>query len=319
MSRDENSTSSGSRTKIKKGIVESDVKLNGKTVIITGCNTGIGYETVLDLSGRGANVIMACRDMSRAEAAKTKVLQQVKDAQLTVKKLDLASLESIREFAKDINETEPRLDILINNAGVMMCPAWKTKEGFEMQIGTNHIGHFLLTNLLLDLLKRSAPSRIVIVSSMAYKMGKIHWDDIMLEKKYSPVNAYSQSKLANVLHCTELNKKLEGSGVTVNCLHPGVIDTELSRHIEEGSHLSMPLRFAFTVFSPFKRWMAISPKKGAQTSIYCAIAPELDNVSGKYFANCAEEELKTHAKKDEDAAKLWKMSEEWVQEKTAVF
>ena len=314
MSKEENSFSSGSRTKIKKGLVESDVKLNSKTVIITGCNTGIGYETAIDLAARGAKIIMACRDTDKAEIAKAKVLDHVNNAELVVKKLDLASLDSVREFASDINETESRLDILINNAGIMMCPDWKTKDGFEMQLGTNHIGHFLLTTLLLELLKKSAPSRIVIVTSMAYKRGRMNWNDIMMEKKYSPSKAYGQSKLANVFHCTELSKRLEGSGVTVNCLHPGVIETELFRHVDKGSHLSLPMRAGLKLLSPLVRWMFLTPKKGAQTTIYCAIAPELENVSGKYFANCANEKLLKHAKNEEDAEKLWRMSEEWVKQ-----
>ena len=303
------------KTAVVKGMVQSDVKLDGKTVVITGCNTGIGYETALDLAGRGARVIMACRNVEKAEDAKKNILKEVSDAELVVKKLDVASLESVRSFAKDINETERQVNILINNAGVMMCPASKTKDGFEMQMGTNHIGHFLLTNLLLDLIKKSAPSRIVIVSSTAYKRGRLNWDDIMQEKRYDTIGAYGASKLANVFHCTELSKKLQGTGVTCNCLHPGVINTELGRHLEEGSHLPWLMRFGLWIFSPIIKWVLLTPKQGAQTTIYCAIAPELDEVSGKYFASCAPEELLSHAKNQDDAEKLWKMSEEWTNKK----
>ncbi|CAK8674464.1 retinol dehydrogenase 14-like [Clavelina lepadiformis] len=301
-----------------KGTVQCDVKLDGKTVIVTGANNGVGFETAKDLAGRGARVIMACRNMEKAEEAKQKILEEVKGADLVLKKLDLASLESVREFAQDINENESRLDILINNAGIMACPQWKTKEGFEMQLGTNHIGHFLLTKLLLDLIKKSAPSRIVIVSSLAYKWGSMSWDNMMHEKDYDPSRVYCASKLANVLHCRELTRRLEGTGVTCNSLHPGAVNTGLQSHVNESSHLPFFQRMISKVMMPIgQRFFFITPKQGAQTSIYCAIAPELDGVSGKYFNKCAEERLQAHALRDEDAKKLWEMSEEWIKEKPA--
>lgn len=189
--------------------------------IITGANTGIGKENAIDFARRGAKVYIACRDVQRGEDA----LKDIKTASGSDKvfflQLDLASLDSVREFSRKFHELESQLHLLINNAGVMMCPKALTKDGFEMQIGTNHLGHFLLTNLLLDLLKASAPSRIVNVSSAGHTMSDINKDDLMSEKSYSKLKAYAQSKLANVLFSTELAKKLEGTGVTVNSLHPG--------------------------------------------------------------------------------------------------
>ncbi|KAG1678818.1 Retinol dehydrogenase 11 [Nymphon striatum] len=189
-----------------------DVRLDGKVVIITGANTGIGKETAKDLAIRGAKVILACRDL---EKAKKSVDDLTKDSNLNaenfaIHKLDLASLNSVRQFATEILKEYENIHILINNAGIMMCPEWKTEDGFEMQFGVNHLGHVLLTNLLLERIKKSAPSRIVIVSSLAHKYGKINFDDLNMEKGYSAGKAYSQSKLANILFAKELASRLEG-------------------------------------------------------------------------------------------------------------
>eukprot|EP00105_Crassostrea_gigas_P030343 XP_011452614.1 PREDICTED: retinol dehydrogenase 13 [Crassostrea gigas] len=150
------------------GVCRSKARLDGKTVIITGANTGIGKETAIDLASRGAKVILACRDVMRAERAATDIMKKSNNQNIVVKIVDLASLDSIRKFADNINKSEPKIDILINNAGIMMCPYWKTQDGFEMQFGVNHLGHFLLTNLLLDKIKSSAPARIINVSSRAH-------------------------------------------------------------------------------------------------------------------------------------------------------
>uniref|UniRef100_A0A8C1YP19 Retinol dehydrogenase 12, like n=2 Tax=Cyprinus carpio TaxID=7962 RepID=A0A8C1YP19_CYPCA len=251
----------------------SDARLDGKTVIITGANTGIGKETAIDLAKRGARIIMACRDTEKAEAA----LKEVKDASgnqdVVTSRLDLADSKSIREFAEKINKEEKQVNILINNAGVMVCPYGKTADGFEMQIGVNHMGHFLLTYLLLDLIKRSTPARIVNVSSMAHQWGTINLEDINSEKNYDKQKAYSQSKLANILFTRSLAKRLEGTGVTAYALHPGVVQTELWRH------LNKPQQAAMWLAKPFTKTSA----QGAQTSIFCAVAPELETESGKYY------------------------------------
>ncbi|GFS25742.1 retinol dehydrogenase 12 [Elysia marginata] len=186
-------------------------KLHGKTVVITGCNTGIGFETAKDLALRGGRIIMACRDMEKCEAAAKEIKDVTGNSNVLCKRLDLSSFDSVRTFCEDFNKNETRLDLLINNAGVMMCPKLLTQDGLEMQIGTNHFGHFLLTNLLLDKLKASSPSRIVVLSSRAHTRCKqISFDDINSEKSYDRMKAYAQSKLANVLHVKELAKRLEG-------------------------------------------------------------------------------------------------------------
>ena len=210
----------------------SQTKLDGKTVIITGANTGIGLETAVDLAKRNARVILACRSVERGETAAVEVRKRSGNDDVVFVQLDLASLDSVRKFAAKILEEEPRIDILINNAGVMALPERKlTQDGFEMQFGTNHLGHFLLTNLLLNRIKEAPLARIINVSSSAHKMGNIDFDNLNSEKSYSSVYAYGTSKLANILFTRSLTKRLEGTSVTANALHPGVIWTEITRHL----------------------------------------------------------------------------------------
>lgn len=214
------------------GVCRSRVSLNGKTVIITGGNTGIGKETALDLAKRKARVILACRNDDRGQTAAEEIRKASRNKNVEYRHLDLSSLSSVRQFSSDILDEDIPVDILINNAGIMRCPYWKTEDGFEMQFGVNHLGHFLLTNLLLDRIKESPNARIVNVSSIGYKRVPegINFDDLNSEIKYSPHKAYCQSKLANVLFTRKLAKRLEGTTVTVNSLHPGVIWTDLGRH-----------------------------------------------------------------------------------------
>ena len=196
---------------------------------------------------------------------------------------------------------EPRLDVLINNAGVFQCPYMKTEDGFEMQFGVNHLGHFLLTNLLLGLLKSSAPSRIVVVSSKLYKYGDINFEDLNSEQSYNKSFCYSRSKLANILFTRELARRLEGTSVTVNVLHPGVVRTNLGRHI----HIPLLVRPLFNLVS----WAFFkTPEEGAQTAVYLASSPEVEGVSGRYFGDC-KEELLPKAMDESVARKLWDISE----------
>ncbi|XP_050970624.1 retinol dehydrogenase 12-like [Labeo rohita] len=284
------------------GVCRSKARLDGKTVLITGANTGIGKETAVDMAKRGARVILACRDMGRANKAAEEVRKRSGNDNVVVKMLDLNSLRSVRALAKDVQKTEDRLNILINNAGIMMCPHWRTEDGFEMQFGVNHLGHFLLTNLLLDLLKKSAPSRIVNVSSLAHESGKIHFDDINLEKNYETLVSYRQSKLANVLFTRELATRLKDTGVTTYALHPGVIRTELGRHFFP----SLPL-WKRILAIPFVYFLK-SPWQGAQTTIYCAVDESLKNTSGLYYSDCALKEAAPQARDDAAARRLWNLS-----------
>ncbi|CAL8399004.1 unnamed protein product [Arctogadus glacialis] len=276
----------------------STARLEDKTVVITGANTGIGKETALDLAKRGARIIMACRDTERGEAAVKEVVDGSQNTNVVYMKLDLSDTKSIREFAEAVNQGESKLNILINNAGIMAIPYGKTADGFEMQIGVNHFGHFLLTHLLIDLIKRSAPARIINVSSMAHAWGAMNFDDLNSEKSYEKKAAYQQSKLANVLFTRSLAKKLEGTGVTAYSLHPGVVQTELWRH------LNGPQQTIMKIVSPFTKTCV----QGAQTSIYCAVEPALEDQSGGYYSDCALASSSAEGQSEESAKRLWEMS-----------
>uniref|UniRef100_A0A8C9RFD3 Zgc:153441 n=1 Tax=Scleropages formosus TaxID=113540 RepID=A0A8C9RFD3_SCLFO len=198
---------------ISGGVCYSPARLHRKTVLITGANTGIGKETARDMARRGARVVMACRDLTRGEKAAEEIRSSTGNSEVVVQQLDLASFASVRQFAKRYSEQEERLDILINNAGVMMCPKGLTVDGFETQFAVNHLGHFLLTNLLLGKLQKSTPSRVITVSSLAHKGGKIHFDDLSFSKTtYNSLTSYRQSKLANLLFARELARRLKGGG-----------------------------------------------------------------------------------------------------------
>ncbi|XP_053399624.1 retinol dehydrogenase 12-like isoform X2 [Mercenaria mercenaria] len=292
------------------GVCRSKAHMNGKTVLITGANTGIGKETARDLAHRGARVLLACRDVTKAERAAEDIRKSTENENVVVYILDLASLKSVRQCANEVLTKETRLDVLINNAGVMWTPNVKTADGFDMQFGTNHLGHFLFTNLLLDLVKKSTPSRIINVSSLAHIRGKINFDDLNSEKGFSTMKAYAQSKLANVLFTRELSKRLQGTNVTANSLHPGVVATELVRFID---NYVLPVRtFINLMYYGLVKHLNKTPVQGAQTTIYCAVDPGIENVSGKYFSDCAIKEEAPQAQDDEAAARLWKVSEEMV-------
>lgn len=278
-------------------VCSSPARLDGKTVLITGANTGIGKETALELATRGARVIMACRNVEKGEEAAASIRAAFSKADVEVRELDLADTCSIRAFAQKFLREVNQLHILINNAGVMMCPYTKTVDGFEMHIGVNHLGHFLLTSLLIGLLKRSAPARIVVVSSLAHNFGWIRFHDLHSQGSYNSGLAYCQSKLANVLFTRELARRLQGSNVTVNSVHPGTVNSDLTRH-------STLMMIVFTVCSMFLK----TPREGAQTSIYCAVADELQSISGKHFSDCAPAFVAPQGRSEETARRLWDTS-----------
>jgi retinol dehydrogenase-12 len=278
--------------------------MKGKICIVTGGNTGIGKATVAGLAREGATVVLACRDLERGRAAIADIQAQTPSAEVRVMRLDLASLQSVRDFAAAFVAEYPRLDVLIENAGVSTGSRQLTADGFEMDFGVNHLGHFLLTTLLLPTLKASAPSRVVVVSSSVHKGAHIDFDDLQSERSWGTMRAYGQSKLANMLFVRALARQLEGSGVVVNALHPGVIASELARDFPA------PFRLLARLF--FK-----STEKGARTSLHLATAPEAANVSGKYFADCKETKPGASALDDDAAKRLWTESERLVQSATA--
>ncbi len=245
--------------------------MKGKVCIVTGSNTGIGKETARGLAQRGARVILACRDVGKAEAARKDIVATTGNNEVEVIPLDLASKASIRGFAARFAASHDRLDVLVNNAGLWPTTRGTTKDGLETTFGVNHVGTWLLTQELLPLLRRSAPARIVVLSSALHYRGKLDWDDLQFERrKYNPTAAYNQSKLANVLFTKALARRLAGSGVTVNAVHPGVVTTELFREYP---------KLLFKLMSLFLK----TPEQGAACSLHVATAPELDEVSGEYF------------------------------------
>ncbi|TKS87109.1 Retinol dehydrogenase 11 [Collichthys lucidus] len=250
-----------------------------------------------ELSAVGARVIMACRDVEKGEEAAASIRAAYSKAQVEVRELDLADTCSIRAFAQQFLRDVNQLHILINNAGVMMCPYTKTIDGFEMHIGVNHLGHFLLTYLLIGQLKRSAPARIVVLSSLAHNFGWIRFHDLHSQGSYNSGLAYCQSKLANVLFARELARRLKDTNVTVNSVHPGTVNSDLTRH-------STLMTIFFTVFSMFLK----TPREGAQTSIYCAVAEELHSISGKHFSDCAPAFVAPQGRSEETARRLWDVS-----------
>uniref|UniRef100_A0A0A9Z186 Retinol dehydrogenase 11 n=1 Tax=Lygus hesperus TaxID=30085 RepID=A0A0A9Z186_LYGHE len=290
------------------GRCRSQARLDGKTAIITGSNTGIGKETALDFVKRGAKVFMACRDLSKAKKAATDIQRSVEHlencGEVIVVKLDLSSLSSVRECAAEILATETRIHLLINNAGVMMCPWGLTVDGFEMHFGTNHLGHFLFTLLLLPTILASAPARIVNVSSLAHALANsMEYDDINLKKSYSPVSAYGRSKLANVLFTKELARKLRGTGVTVYCLHPGVVSTELTRHLD-----SAFLWGARWVYDTLGGWFRKTVEEGAQTTLHCSLDEQAGRETGLYYDDCQVAPTTKYALDESMAHELWERS-----------
>jgi len=282
----------------------SRARLDGKVVVVTGANTGIGKVCALELSRRGAKVFILCRSTERGETAAQQIRKET-EGEVIVHRMDLSSLTSVRACAEQLTNSLDRIDILLNNAGIMACPQGLTEDGFETQLGTNHLGHFLLTNLLMPLLKRAAPgARVVNVSSLAHEHGAINWDDINFEKtKYSPVVAYCQSKLANVLFTRELARQLEGSGVTAYALHPGVIASDLARNLNDSYGV-----FG-SCYDACSRPFIKTVESGAQTSLFCCLEEHLAAESGKYYADCREKQPAVQATSHEDAKRLWQISE----------
>ncbi|XP_076749539.1 retinol dehydrogenase 13 [Xylocopa sonorina] len=281
-------------------------KLTNKIAIVTGANTGIGKEVTRDLAKREAKVIMACRDMDKCEIARREIVIETQNKYIYCRKCDLASQESIRAFVDQFKKEYNKLHLLINNAGVMRCPKSHTAEGIELQLGVNHLGHFLLTNLLLDVLKDSAPSRIINLSSSAHKRGKIKLKDLNSDKTYDPGAAYAQSKLANVLFTRELANKLKGTGVTVNAVHPGVVRTDITRH------MGIYQYYLGRLLVNSLMWLFVkSPTKGAQPVLFAAIDPSLADVTGAYLVNNKIREVSGEAQDDKLAKWLWAVSEKW--------
>lgn len=291
--------------------------MNGKVVLVTGANTGIGKETALALAKMGAQVVIAARNRDKGERAADDIAQKAAlpaDRRPELIDLDLASFASIRAAAATFLARHEKLHVLVNNAGLVLESRTTTAEGFETTFGVNHLGHFLLTQLLLDALKNAAKedgeARVVNVSSDAHRWARrgLDWDDLQSEKKYASFDAYAKSKLANVYFTRALARRLEGTGVTTNALHPGVVATEFASSDDVGFFTS----FGFKIVRPFLK----TPAQGAATTIHLASAPELRGVSGKYFASSKPKRPMRIAQDDALAQRLWILSERLVQSAT---
>jgi len=269
--------------------------IQDRVFLVTGANSGIGRATAMGLARLGGTVVMACRNASRGEAARRDIIRDSGNSRVSLEVVELASEASIRSFAEAFKRTHPRLDVLINNAGVYTSHRDITTDGLERQFEVNYLSGFLLAHLLLDLLKKSAPSRIVNVSSSAHEGSAIHFDDLQGERRYRGYRAYGQSKLAQVLFTRELGRRLEGTGVTVNACHPGVIRTNLGI-----GGASAVVRFVRLFFK--------SPEKGAETPIYLAVSPDVEGVTGKYFANKRVREPSRAAQDPDVARRLFDVS-----------
>lgn len=267
--------------------------------LITGANSGIGKVTALELAKKGMTIVMVCRNKEKGEQARGEIIAGSGNNNIELFLCDLAKLDDVERLAREVRNRYNRLDILINNAGLIIEDRQTTAEGFEMTFAINHLGHFLLTHLLLDLLKKSDEARIINVSSTAHKYAKLDFTDLQLEKNFSAIVAYSNSKLANILFTRQLANEVASFGITVNSLHPGFINTNF------GSGLDKPLfKFLMFIASP----LTITSEEGAQTSIYLASSPEVKGKSGLYFVKKRPQRPSKEALSDYNAKQLWEIS-----------
>ncbi len=269
--------------------------MTGKICLVTGANSGIGLVTAQGLADRGATVVMVCRDRKRGEAALTEIKARSGSSAIDLMLCDLASQKSIREFAEEFKRTHDRLDVLVNNAGVYSRNRTLVEGNLETTFAVNHLAYFLLTNLLLDVIERSATARIINVSSAAHTYGRIDFDDLQGEKNYSGWRAYANSKLANILFTYELARRLSSTRVTANCLHPGAVATNIFRALPKFVEAIIKL-------------MTLSPEKGAETSIHLAASPSASGVTGKYFIKKTETRSSPESYNEDTARKLWAVS-----------
>jgi NAD(P)-dependent dehydrogenase (short-subunit alcohol dehydrogenase family) len=283
-------------------MTDSTTLMTGKTVLVTGGTGGIGRATAEGLAAMGAQVAITGREAARAKAAAAQIAAAT-GATVAGYAADLSSQAEVRRLAGDVLAAYPRLDVLVNNVGGFWAHRHVTADGLEHTFALNHLAPFLLTNLLLDRLIASAPARVITVSSGAQAMGRIDFDDLQGERSYSGQRAYNQSKLANVVFTYELARRLEGTGVTATVLHPGVVRTNFGAEDQAGY-----FRMMSVVARPFMK----TPTKGAETPIYLASAPEVDGVTGQYFANRTPKSSNKLSYDTATAARLWQVSTDLV-------
>lgn len=280
--------------------------MKDKVVVVTGSNIGIGKETALGLAALGATTVLACRNQEKAEAARADIVERSGSDDVHLVTLDLADFASVRTAAADVLARWDRLDVLVNNAGGIWTERQSTAQGFEQTFGVNHLGPFLFTNLLLDRMKASAPSRIVNLSSVGHHWAVTGLDfaDLQTQRRYSAMKAYSRSKLANVLFTRGLAARLDGTGVTANAVHPGPVRSGFGMDGDMKGLVGLGNRF----IRPFE----ISAAAGAKTSIYVATSPAVEGKSGGYYVRSKPGHMSTHARSADAAERLWEASEKLV-------
>ncbi len=281
--------------------------LHGTTILVTGGNSGIGKEAAVALACMGAHVAITARNPSKGEAARKEIVGRSGNASTEVVPLDLASLDSVRAAADDVLARFDRVDVLVNNAGGTLSKRQVTRDGFEMTFGVNHLGHFLLTNLLLDRIKASAPARVITVASGAHFGARrgLDFDDLQFESgRYRGFQQYCRSKLANIMFANELARRLDGTGVTSNSMHPGYVHTNFAREGDTG------------LMGELSHWLgrpfSISPEKGADTIVYLASSPEVEGVTGQYFYKRRLAKTSSFASDEAAQRRLWEVSEQLV-------
>ncbi len=275
--------------------------MTGKTCLVTGATSGIGKATATGLARLGASLVLVARDRAKGEATVAELGAATGNPRIELLEADLSSQASVRQLAQDFRRGHERLHVLVNNAGGYWATRHTTADGLELTFALNHLAYFLLTNLLLDVLRASAPARVVNVTSGAQALGDIHFDDLQGARRYRGQAAYNQPKLANVLFTYELARRLEGTGVTVNCVHPGVVRSNFG--------LADPNR-VLRLLTPLARPFMRTPEQGAATSIWLASSPEVEGVTGRYFANRQAKRSSRRSYDLELAGRLWRVSEE---------
>jgi NAD(P)-dependent dehydrogenase (short-subunit alcohol dehydrogenase family) len=280
-----------------------EMSMHGKVVVVTGANVGIGLETAVGVAERGATTVLACRNQAKADAAAKVVTQRTWNDEVHVVVLDLADLASVRKASDEILSRWGRLDVLVNNAGGTWTQRQHTAQGIEYTFGVNHLGHFYLTNLLLERLRADAPARVVSVSSVGHHaaFGGMRFDDLQSEQRYEGMEVYCRSKLANVLFIRQLAKRLEGSGVTANAAHPGWVRSSFAMDGDTTGAIGFGMR----VIRPVQ----ISPRRGARTSIFLAASSEVAGKTGMYWVRSKPGHMSRHARDDVAAERLWGESE----------
>lgn len=292
--------------------VLAGVDLHGRTVLVTGGTTGLGFETVRALAAAGASVVTTARSDEKGRDACERVRALVPDADVSYDLCELADLASVRAFADRFLAGHDRLDVLIANAGIMAVPFGRTVDGFELQFGTNHLGHFVLIGRLLPLLLASAPARVVILSSGGHAGSDIVWDDIQFDsREYSKFESYGQAKTANILHAVELERRFGDRGVHAWAVHPGMVATDLGRHFTRDDYADLMKRAeaAGSELPP-----RVGPEIGASTQVWAATSDAALDCAGGYLADCAAAEARPYATDADAARRLWAVSEELVGE-----